>query len=170
MKTLFAILLTVMSLGIFTTTIVKSVNLTQNCTGYLERASNANSVETAIKELNRAIDYLDENDITSGYTSVLWRTPDDDIDYWYQNIVSSRDELLKVTEETTALEKTNLLMKLRETLTDNGEKGTHLTYPDGLSRYPNNVLWGWLLWFASFGIIFAIGLWIMVLADNDILG
>jgi hypothetical protein len=32
-------------------------------------------------------------------------------------------------------------MKVRESLTDEGEKGTVLTIPDGISRHPHNVLW-----------------------------
>ena len=32
-------------------------------------------------------------------------------------------------------------MKLRETLIDNGESGDEVTMPEGLSKYPNNILW-----------------------------
>ena len=44
-------------------------------------------------------------------------------------------------------------MKLRETLLDNGEKGDKLTVPSGLSRYPNNGMWGILTWLAILIII-----------------
>ncbi len=40
-----------------------------------------------------------------------------------------------------------LLMKLRETLTNNGERGDYLNVPTGVSIYPNNTgffLFGWL--------------------------
>ena len=48
------------------------------------------------------------------------------------SIVERCDELMKVDSTTTQLERTNLLMKLRETLTHNdGENGTSVTYPDG---------------------------------------
>lgn len=33
-------------------------------------------------------------------------------------------------------------MKVRESLTDNGENGTVITYPDGLAFYPDNKIWG----------------------------
>lgn len=49
---------------------------------------------------------------------------------------------LAETKGNSTLENTNVLMKLRESLTDNSEKGTQLTIPTGISRYPNNALFG----------------------------
>jgi hypothetical protein len=141
------------SVIIFGIVIFKGISLDQNCTGYLKRAADANTVETAKDQLQRAIYYLEENNITSGYTSVLWKTPDEDIHFWYNNLKQSEAELSKVDSTTSALEKTNLLMKLRETLLDNGKEGDNLTYPDGLSRYPNNAMWGVLLTFALISVL-----------------
>jgi hypothetical protein len=45
---------------------------------------------------------------------------------------------MKVNDSTSSVSKTNLLMKLRETLLDNKE----VTVPTGLARYPNNTLFG----------------------------
>lgn len=161
MKTFIATILTIFVLSVFTTVIMKSVSLSQNCTGYLKRAADANTTETAKVELQKAIKYLEDNNLTTGYTSVLWRTPDEDIEFWYKNLKASEAELLKVDSTTSSLEKTNILMKLRETLMDNGDKGDELTVPDGLSRYPNNGLWGTLSWIA---VITALGLivWLSV--------
>lgn len=40
----------------------------------------------------------------------------------------------------TQLERSNLLMKLRETLLDQGENGKIVvTFPEGISIYPNNI-------------------------------
>ena len=52
---------------------------------------------------------------------------------------------MNVSPNASQLEKSNVLMKLRETLIDNGENGDNLTVPDGLSRYPNNLMWGTIL-------------------------
>jgi hypothetical protein len=155
MKAFVITILTVFVLVVFGAIIVKSVSLEQNCIGYLKRAADANTVETASSELEKAIKYLDDNNLTSGYTSALWRTPDEDISFWYKNLKSSQLELSKVTDSTSQLERTNLLMKLRETLLDNGKDGDSITVPDGLSRYPNNFAWGLLFWLA---FILAIGL------------
>ena len=54
-------------------------------------------------------------------------------------MTESYEELDKLPETATSLEKTNVLMKLRETLTDESEDGTEVTVPNGISIYPNNV-------------------------------
>lgn len=161
MKGFIAALLFVIACAMLGTIIVKKISLEQNCTGYLKRAADANSVETAKAELGKAISYLEANQLTTGYTSVLWRTPDEDIEFFYKNLVASKTELDKVTETTSSLEKTNILMKLRETLLDNGEKGDSLTCPDGLSRYPNNGFWGIIL-ILGVGIIIFLIVWALV--------
>lgn len=129
-----------------------AINFNQNCGGYLKRAANANTIELATKELSRAVKYIDNNELDSGYTSVLWKTPDEDIGFWRDNIVSALAELKTVKSETSSLEKSNILLKLRESLLDNkGDSGEQLNVPDGISVYPNNVrffVWGWF----SFGI------------------
>ena len=153
MKNVIRTLLIGTSILIFSVVIVRSVHLKQNCTGYLKRAADANTVETAKDQLTKAISYLEENNLTKGYTSVLWKTPDEDIEFWYKNLKASQSELNKVDSSTSALEKTNLLMKLRETLLDNGDKGDSLTVPDGLSRYPNNLFYGVMIFLAIILII-----------------
>lgn len=153
MKVFIGTVLTILALSIFGVVIVKNITLKQNCTGYLKRAADANTVETASKQLEKAIDYLVENNLTTGYTSVLWKTPDEDIEFWFNNLKASQNELSKVDSTTSSLEKTNLLMKLRETLIDNGDKGDSLTVPKGLSKYPNNFLFGFLMWVGAFLIV-----------------
>lgn len=149
MKKLFISILMIISLlfslTVITVLIKKHIVLQQKCTGYLMRAANANTIELANTQLAIAIKYLEDNNLTSGYTSVLWKTPDEDIEFWYNNLKISQNELLKVDSTFSALEKTNILMKLRETLTDTNDGSDKLTYPFGLSRYPNNLLWGILL-------------------------
>lgn len=153
MKVFIATVLTILALSIFGVVIVKSISMKQNCTGYLKRAADANTVETAKEQLEKSISYLEANGLTTGYTSVLWRTPDEDIEFWFKNLKASQNELSKVDSTTSSLEKSNLLMKLRETLIDNGEKGDNLTVPKGLSRYPNNTIFGILMWIGGFIIV-----------------
>lgn len=139
--------------GWATTSIVKSISFNRNCSGYLERAANANTVEIAKKELNTAILYLEKNDLTEDYTSIFFTTPDEDIGFWYNNLKASHAELESLPKDATALEMTNVLMKLRETLMGHGEKGSYVTVPDGLSRYPNNGIfffWGWSTFIGAF--------------------
>jgi len=121
---------------------VSYISFNQNCKGYLTRASNANTVEMASAELKRAITYLEENEMTKGYTSVLWRTPDEDIGFWYNNLVVSAKELDSIPKTATLVDKSNMLIKLRETLTNSNKDGEYTIVPDGLQVYPNNLLFG----------------------------
>ena len=128
--------------------IVKSVQFNQNCGGYLKQAADANTVELALDRVNKALEYIEAKGLTQGYTSVLWRTEDENMGYWYDNIKACRSEL-EANLDASSLEKSNVLMKVRESLTDNGEKGTELTVPPGISRYPDNLVYGTLLWISA---------------------
>ena len=162
MKQFAIILLTILALAGTGAVIYKRIEFKQNCSGRLERAANANTVELAVNELGAAIQYAETNGYTSGYTSVIYKTPDEDVEYWYNNLYASRQELLNLPDSTSTLEKTNTLMKLRETLTDTGEYGTQVIYPEGLPFYPHNFLWGILrlfIWIAFMVIYAVIKLW-----------
>lgn len=132
-----------------------------NCGGHLKRAADANSVEIAEKELKTVIEYADRYRLTTGNTSVLYNTPDNDIEFWYNNLKTSHDELLRVTPETSQLERTNILMKLRETLMDHGEKGDHITVPGGIDVHPYNTLMCLLMWGTIIAALGGIVAWIV---------
>ena len=142
MKNILSVVLILVSLIIFGMRISKGIELKQNVTGYLKRAADANTIKLANEELTKSIKYLESKNLTTGYTSILWKTPDEDIDFWYRNLKASQSELSNLKSES-ALEKTNVLIKLRETLLDSGEK-SKVTVPKGLSVYPNNKLWAFL--------------------------
>jgi hypothetical protein len=140
MRTFFMVLSIIMLLFVTTIRIVDYVVYDINCGDYLKRAADANTIEIAKTQLDIAISYMKENKLTNGYTSILYKGPSEDIGFWYTNIISSREELNKVEDKTTQLEKTNILMKLRETLLDNSQGGQCVTEPQGISVYPHNML------------------------------
>lgn len=156
----FAIIATIVFGAWSTVRIVKGVQFDNNCTQYLKRAADANTVERAKEELEKAISYAEKNNLTEGVVSIFLHQPKNDIGYWYQNMTEAYDELENLPEDATSLEKTNVLMKLRETLTDETESGVSVTIPDGISIYPGNVAY---FWWGLLSIIFCLGLWIMVL-------
>ena len=166
MKLFIGILLMLFTLTSITTCTVKAVNFNQDCKGYLKRASDANTVEIAKQELSTTINYLEKNNLMKGHTSVFYNTPDEDISFWYNNLKSSELELSKVNDSTSALEKTNLLMKLRETLLDSGEKSDYITVPYGLWRYPNNLLYGIIFWISLVSFIFGLILILMYIDEK----
>ncbi|OGZ72000.1 MAG: hypothetical protein A2908_00980 [Candidatus Staskawiczbacteria bacterium RIFCSPLOWO2_01_FULL_38_12b] len=126
------------------------------CSGHIKRAADANTTELASQEMKVVVDYLEQHSMTSGYTSVLYRTPDEDVGFWYINLKSSLEELKKVKTGTSQLERSNLLLKLRQTLLDQKEMGESVTTPKGISIFPHNTA------FAFFGIFghgaFALGI------------
>lgn len=120
------------------------IDFNQNCSGYLKQAADANTVELAIDRLEKALVHIERKGWTKGYTSILWKTEDENIGFWYANLKSSKQELIR-SLESSQLEQTNVLMKLRETLTEQGESGTRITYPSGLWKYPYNSLFAVLV-------------------------
>jgi hypothetical protein len=141
MKTTFKIIASI-NAGLFlswaTVRIVLGISFTQDCGGYLERAASANTVELAKPALAAAVLYIEVKELTAGYTSILWRTPDEDVGFWYQNLKASLEELKAVKPDASPLEKSNMLMKLRETLQTDGSEGSLVRVPSGISIFPHN--------------------------------
>lgn len=114
--------------------IVLNIKFDKDCAGYLEQVANANSNELALKSIDKAIKFIEENELTEGYTSILYRTESDNVGFWYENIKSCQKELSE-SLDSSQLEKSNILLKVRESLmTNKGE----LIIPRGITRYPHN--------------------------------
>ena len=141
----FAIIATIAFGAWATVRIVKAVDFDMNCKQYLKRAADANTVETAKEELGKAISYAETHNLTQGVVSILFHQPKNDIGYWYKNM-------------------TNILMKLRETLTDESESGVSVTIPDGISVFPNNVMY---FWWGLLSSILCVIFWILVLCSLE---
>lgn len=112
-----------------------AVEFMQQCSGHMELAAQANTIALAKRELGQAVRYLKHHQMTSGYTSIVWDTPDENVEFFYSNLEASLQELEDLSKKNiTPLEASNCLLKLRDTLTDQGM----VTHPMGLSVYPNN--------------------------------
>ena len=155
--TILAVIVSALWLAAIVWFICLRVEFEQNCTGYLKQAADANTIELAIDRLDKAIEYVESKNLTDGYTSILWKTEDENVGFWYKNLKSSRVELEKALC-SSQMEQTNVLMKLRETLTDNNENGTYITYPYGLWKYPHNMEFAVFAWIIH---IILIGVWIL---------
>lgn len=114
-----------------------------NCKQYIKRAADASSVEVAKRELSKAIEYCENNGLTEGIVSIFFKQPKNDIGFWYENLKIAYAELDALPDDSTPLEKTNVLMRVRESLTDSNENGVFVTRPDGIEKYPNNALYFW---------------------------
>ena len=145
--------------------IYRSVVFDINCGDRIKRAADANTIELATKEMEAVVNYIEAEGMTSGYTSVIYRTPDEDVTFWYNNLKSSLGELKKVKPETSQLERSNLLIKLRETLLDNNNGSVSVTAPKGISVYPNNTAFAILCIFGI--IIFIIGVVLIFIGYSE---
>ncbi len=149
MKTIFGIVFIIVALIIFGAIEYKEIQFGREIGGHMKRAATANTVDIAISEMQIVVDNMQARGYTHGYTSVIYTTPDEDVGFWYNNMVASLNELKKLPANATDLEKSNILMKLERTLESNG-KETTMVVPFGISRFPDNLLWGILLTIAIF--------------------
>lgn len=119
--------------------VVFAIGFNIHCGGHMTRAGTANSIELARQEMETVVKYAEANGMTSGYTSIFLNTPADDVGFWYSNMKSSLDELRNVSPEASSLEKSNVLMKLRESMAHHAKEGSKLTVPDGIEVFPHNI-------------------------------
>lgn len=128
--------------------IFKTIEFGAECVNYFELAADANNVILAEKYLTKGIEYLENHNLTSGYTKIFVYRPTNDIGIWYENLKAAQNQLQELSnkQELSELEESNCLMKLRETLLDNNGMITH---PTCISFYPNDTGWFWrmcLIW------------------------
>lgn len=98
------------------------------------------------------------------HTSVIYKTEDENIGFWYENLKVCQKELAE-TKGNSTLENTNVLMKLRESLTDHAEKGTRLTIPSGIYLYPDNAVFKVTNWISFFLFLGSLLLLVIALAE-----
>ena len=148
------------------TSVVWSIQYEREIGGHLKLASDANSTELAERKIKLAIEGMERWGLCNGggencFTSVIYRTPEDDVGYWRENIEGTLEDLHSMSAEERAdnLIESNQLIKVRETLLDSGEGGDHVTDPPGISRYPYNVRMAWWLWISLIGTIVGVLMW-----------
>jgi len=112
----------------------------KNCEEWLKLSADANNIPIARARLDKAINYLEKNNITTGYTSLWFQTPDTSITEWYTNLKAAQENLKDFRLEATESDINNTLMKLRETLLDRGDHGDKVTLPPFIQYAPHNLL------------------------------
>jgi len=137
--------------------IVSYVQFNLGCGQYLQRAATANSISLASSNLDTAIKYLEDHNLTSGQVSIILKQPKNDITYWYSNLKSAQTELKNMKPDATQLEVSNELMKIKETLVSTTSSGESLIVPDGIEIYPHNVS---LFWMCLISGVLSVASWI----------
>jgi len=159
------ILLIVIGIGICSIPIVRNIQFDIGCGGYLKSSADACTVDLAKGELDTAIKYLDEHKLNYGYSHLIIKNRQVDVGYWYSRLVAARNDLDTITGEASNLEKSNMLMKLRETLCDEGERGTKVTLPPHIELFP----YQWVICISAVLSLFVItgGFFMVFISFND---
>jgi hypothetical protein len=131
--------------------ISSNLSFSWNCEEYLKRAADSASPEKCGEELDKAIEYAKDNNLTKGNTGIFFKTPSCDIKFWFENLEKAREALKEVEptggeSKATAMEKSNVLMRVRETLLDSANKGVEVTLPPRIELYPHVLMLSVLFW------------------------
>lgn len=145
-------LATVIGLGVYGK--VEKIQFQRSCEGYLKRAADANTIDLARTELATALQYLESAELTSGSTHAFYSTPECDLDFWYRNLKAAHQELESFPSDADSLSVSNQLIKLRETIVDQGEKGPKVTRPTNIYVYPNQLAYRAALGISLLGLAF----------------
>jgi len=115
---------------------IQSMELDRCCLQHLRLAANASTVDMAESQLRTAISWLERHKGKTGSTALIYRTPDTDYGYWLANLKASADELRQLGPDSTQTDRTNTLLKLRETIMDNDASGSYVAVPENLATFP----------------------------------
>ncbi len=132
---------------------LNGIDFEKKCQSYLQIVSNANSIELAKQRLAVAIKYCEDKKLTEGYTNIFYQTQDENIEAWYINLKASLANLDSIPPNADKLLVSNVLIKFQKSLTHTDSDKTIVTFPDGISIYPNNKLY---FWWCTISVIIAI--------------
>jgi hypothetical protein len=144
---------------------VRSYHFRVEVEDYLKLAADAPTVERADEFLQTAIAGIERRGLASGNTALFFRTPRGDLAVWYGQVVGARETTSSIVSRVPAasqLERDNALMKVREVLLDEGERGTTVTVPECAIFFP--VLWAFVL---GWVVVVLLGVCAFVLSLNE---
>src|SRR6185437_5239020 len=132
----FTLIFSVILIGWIAARSVCDIQFGRHIGGHLALAAAANSIDLAKDEMEIAIHQMEADGYTKGFTSILYTVPKEDVGFWYSNLKASLAELQAVTPATSNLERSNVLLKLHQTLTAHSSKDEDVFAPDGISVFP----------------------------------
>lgn len=162
---LFVILSTFIFFSSCIIRIVKYNSLHFNCIQHLNKAYRANTIDSAKEELALGISYLETNNKVDGNTSIFVKQPRNDIEFFYNNLKSSYEDLSNLPENLSIIEKTQVLLQLKSILAYSNAYTTQVVVPSGIHLYPYNTLYFWIS-FTSFILMFIFWIWYLILSFN----
>ena len=130
---------------------------------FLKLAADAPTLQLAERYLSTAVRNMEARGWTTGSTALIFKTPRRDIGFWYQNTSGALGDvqaLLAVEATLTPVDRSNALVKLRETLMD----GPALTFPEWVELAPHNALFFWTILLGSIGSVYSVLVGLRILA------
>lgn len=131
----------------------------KNCGDYLKLAGDAPTVERADMFLEKALQHIEESNLTSGNSAFIFHSPSADVGIWYNQIRGAKATteriLYRISNDSgsvSQLEMDNALMKIREVVRDTGES---VTLPPHITWYPYQ--WAMLIWWLLSVLFIVIG-------------
>lgn len=129
--------------------------------GYLDNYAESGTLEEAEKNLSLALEALENRNLDSGQISIFFNDPNENLGIWYQNLVSSRDELHFSLAESPA-DQSIILDKQKTGLSASGK---YVSKPSGISIYPYNKQFFWWSIISLLGLI--LSLIVYSIFEND---
>jgi hypothetical protein len=132
---------------------------------YLKLAADAPTLSLAQGYLSTAVRDMEARGWTYGNTALIFKVPRRDIGFWYQNTkgaLESIESLLAADASLTPVDRSNALVKLRETLMD----GNHLTYPDWIELAPLNAVYFWVVLLSMLGSLNSLFVLVRMIAQG----
>jgi hypothetical protein len=143
---------------------VNGLTFKAKITDNLKLAGDAPSIERADAFLVTALNAIEARGLNSGNAALIFQMPSSDMGIWYQQIKGARLTTSTLISKKTSgqvvtqLEQDNALMKIRETVLDQGKEGVSVTGPDNAWIYPLQWMFYMLIWVLAICAIVTVAL------------
>lgn len=127
-----------------TTNIVADYHFDRDIGSHLKKAADSPTVGEAANQMDAALSAIEEQDLTGGNSAFIFKTEETSVETWYRQLKQVQTDLHDLPDDASPLERSNVLIKVRETILDSGSDGDYLTLPPYITVYPNHV--GMLVW------------------------
>lgn len=136
--------------------LVKKIQFNYGCGNHLRRVVHAKTTTLAAEEMKLALNFLRQNEIIKGNTTVNIIDPPDevmvknDIGLWYENLnmLNERLQLCRGANDAKSEQVLNSVQVEMCLMRENGTLGS-VTMPDQVYLHPLNLVW-YVIWWISF--------------------
>lgn len=146
----------------------RSISFKMSIEDNLKLAGDAPTVERAEGFLAKAVAGIEARGLTQGNSALVFHTPTQDLGIWYQQVKGAHQTTQSIINRERSgqpvpqLERDNALMKIRETVLDQGESMS-VTAPQNAWIYP----FQWLRIILLIGAVMLVGITVVLFMADD---